>query len=136
MQYFIGYTSFTTEPPFDASLFVEFRKRLTLEHLNELNEKIILLKICFEQTDKSTTNKKDYSEEPPTSSSTFFKKKVYFEEIISIRESRRRQRVYINLKFRQNNKSFSANFFQAVQYNALEMIKEKLIFKGKSDCIL
>ncbi len=70
MQYFIGYTSFTTEAPFDASLFVEFRKRLTLEHLNELNEKIILLKTRFEQTDKSTTNKKDNSDEPPTPSST------------------------------------------------------------------
>jgi hypothetical protein len=28
MQYFLGYSSFSTEPPFDASLFVEFRKRL------------------------------------------------------------------------------------------------------------
>ncbi|NEW80853.1 MAG: transposase [Mariniphaga sp.] len=28
MQYFLGYSSFTTEPPFDASLFVEFRKKL------------------------------------------------------------------------------------------------------------
>ncbi len=65
----------------------------------------------------------------------FFKKKVYFENIVSIRESRRRHRVYINLKFRQNNNTFSANFFQAAQYNALEMIKEKLISKGKSDCI-
>ena len=70
MQYFIGYWSFTTEPPFYASLFVKFRKRLTLEHLNELNEKIILLKTRFAQTDKSTTNKKDYSEELPTPLST------------------------------------------------------------------
>jgi hypothetical protein len=28
MQYFIGYSSFSNEPPFDPSLFVEFRKRL------------------------------------------------------------------------------------------------------------
>jgi len=35
-----------------------------------LNEKIILLKTRFEQTNKLTTNKKDYSEEPPTPSST------------------------------------------------------------------
>ena len=28
MQYFLGYSSFTPETPFDASLFVEFRKRL------------------------------------------------------------------------------------------------------------
>ena len=41
MQYFIGYTSFTHEEPFDPSLFVDIRKRLTLEHINEINEKIL-----------------------------------------------------------------------------------------------
>jgi transposase, IS5 family len=44
MQYFLGYSSFDTEPPFDASLFVEIRKRLGIEALNALNEKIITLK--------------------------------------------------------------------------------------------
>ena len=28
MQYFLGYTSFIKEPPFDAYLFVDFRKKL------------------------------------------------------------------------------------------------------------
>jgi IS5 family transposase len=28
MQYFLGYSGFSPEPPFDPSLFVEFRKRL------------------------------------------------------------------------------------------------------------
>jgi len=41
MQYFIGYTSFSHEEPFDPSLFVDIRKRLTLEHINEINEKIL-----------------------------------------------------------------------------------------------
>lgn len=41
MQYFIGYSSFSHEVPFDASLFVDIRKRLTLEHINEINEKIL-----------------------------------------------------------------------------------------------
>jgi hypothetical protein len=40
MQYFLGYPSFSNDPPFDASLFVEFRKRLGLESLNAINEKI------------------------------------------------------------------------------------------------
>ena len=31
MQYFIGYSSFSNEEPFDPSLFVEFRKRLGAE---------------------------------------------------------------------------------------------------------
>jgi len=37
MQYFLGYSSFTNETPFDASLFVEFRKRLGIENLNAIN---------------------------------------------------------------------------------------------------
>ena len=41
MQYFIGYSSFSNEAPFDASLFVEFRKRLSLEDINTINEKIV-----------------------------------------------------------------------------------------------
>jgi transposase, IS5 family len=44
MQYFLGYSSFTAEAPFDASLFVEFRKRLGMDSLNAINEKIIALK--------------------------------------------------------------------------------------------
>lgn len=44
MQYFLGYSSFTNEAPFDASLFVEFRKRLGSEQLNAINELIALLR--------------------------------------------------------------------------------------------
>lgn len=44
MQYFLGYPSFTNQAPFDASLFVEFRKRLGLEQLNAISERIISLK--------------------------------------------------------------------------------------------
>jgi hypothetical protein len=41
MQYFIGYSSFSDEEPFDPSLFVEFRKRLGMEQINAINEKIL-----------------------------------------------------------------------------------------------
>lgn len=41
MQYFIGYSSFSDEEPFDPSLFVEFRKRLGMEQINSINEKIL-----------------------------------------------------------------------------------------------
>jgi hypothetical protein len=55
MQYFLGYSSFDTAIPFDASLFVEFRKRLGFETLNALNEKIISLKTNMaEPEDKMT----------------------------------------------------------------------------------
>ena len=39
MQYFIGYSSFTPEEPFDASLFVEFRKRLGMDNVNAILQK-------------------------------------------------------------------------------------------------
>jgi IS5 family transposase len=41
MQYFIGYSSFSNEEPFDPSLFVEFRKRLDADTINLINEKIL-----------------------------------------------------------------------------------------------
>lgn len=41
MQYFLGYQSFSDEPPFDPSLFVEFRKRLGIEQINKINEMIL-----------------------------------------------------------------------------------------------
>ncbi|MDZ7605735.1 MAG: transposase [Cyclobacteriaceae bacterium] len=43
MQYFLGYSSFCSEPPFDPSLFVEFRKRLRDEVIAKMNERIISL---------------------------------------------------------------------------------------------
>lgn len=41
MQYFIGYKSFSNEVPFDPSLFVTFRKRLGIEQINEINDRIL-----------------------------------------------------------------------------------------------
>lgn len=55
MQYFIGYSSFSNEAPFDASLFVDIRKRLTLAHINEINEKILGI-IAKEDADKNPGN--------------------------------------------------------------------------------
>lgn len=43
MQYFLGYSSFSSEPPFDPSLFVEFRKRLGDQVIAKMNERIISL---------------------------------------------------------------------------------------------
>lgn len=61
MQYFIGYSSFSDQEPFDPSLFVEFRKRLSIDKINELNEKII--KQTQESNNKDSENK---NEDPPT----------------------------------------------------------------------
>ncbi len=43
LQYFLGYSGFSPEPPFDPSLFVEFRKRLGDEVIAKMNERIISL---------------------------------------------------------------------------------------------
>ncbi|MEI6578617.1 MAG: IS5 family transposase [Eubacteriales bacterium] len=59
MQYFLGYSSFTNEAPFDASLFVEFRKRLGMENVNAINERIVELKTRIESTKKTHTSHSD-----------------------------------------------------------------------------
>ncbi len=41
MQYFLGYSGFSSEPPFDPSLFVEIRKRLGDDLLAEMNLRIL-----------------------------------------------------------------------------------------------
>jgi len=64
MQYFLGYTSFTNEPPFDASLFVDFRKKLGMDSLNAINEKIAELKARFASQDKQGEPEKSNSDSP------------------------------------------------------------------------
>ncbi len=54
MQYFLGYPSFTNEKPFDASLFVDFRKRMGLDNMNAINEKIVAIKTKIESAQKAS----------------------------------------------------------------------------------
>lgn len=63
MQYFLGYSSFTNEAPFDASLFVDFRKKLGMENVNAINERIVALKTSFEE--KKAKPKVSSSEDQP-----------------------------------------------------------------------
>ncbi len=64
LQYFIGYESYRDEKPFDSSLMVSFRKRLSAEVLQELNDLIIERKIARKRTDEKGI---DDSEGPPES---------------------------------------------------------------------
>ena len=41
MQYFLGYSAFSSRPPFDPSLFVEIRKRLGEDLIAEMNLRIL-----------------------------------------------------------------------------------------------
>jgi transposase, IS5 family len=62
MQYFIGYSSFSNEAPFDSSLFVEIRKRLGVIELNAINSKIVELSTAMaakEKVKREKNNKED-----------------------------------------------------------------------------
>lgn len=58
-QYFIGLKAFQHQPPFDPSLMVYFRKRLSAEILGEINEMIA-----------QVSEKKDKDQEPPDQGGT------------------------------------------------------------------
>lgn len=64
MQYFIGYSSFSDEEPFDPSLFVGFRKRLGAEQINLINEKI--MRLSGKGSDTTTENKDNSGDTPLT----------------------------------------------------------------------
>jgi hypothetical protein len=61
MQYFIGLKGFQIEPVFDASLFVEIRKRIGADTFDDLNAK--LLKSISGEKDKKHTSKKGDDDE-------------------------------------------------------------------------
>ena len=62
MQYFLGYSSFTNEEPFSDTLFVEIRKRLSIDLLSKINEVIALYCIDMQeariQDQQESKNKK------------------------------------------------------------------------------
>lgn len=64
MQYFIGFSSFSDEAPFDPSLFVEFRKRLGAEQINAINEKI--LDLYLQKNEVAAVNNKEEPPPPPS----------------------------------------------------------------------
>ena len=66
MQYFLGYTSFTNEEPFSDTLFVEIRKRLSLDLLSKINEVIALH--CLQNTEAAKEDKQQ--NEPPSTLQT------------------------------------------------------------------
>jgi len=72
MQYFIGYSSFSIEAPFDPSLFVDIRKRLGVTQINEINEKILQLNEVIQTAEGGTLSKpiNDTTDEPPVGGST------------------------------------------------------------------
>lgn len=64
MQYFLGYSSFYDTPPFDPSLFVEFRKKFGLEQINAINERILKIKQDAQKR-KELSRSIDKEDNPP-----------------------------------------------------------------------
>ena len=69
LQYFLGYSSFTNEAPFVASLFVEIRERLSLDIMSSIND--VVIAHSFENTSKvaEKTSPKQDENMPPSSTS-------------------------------------------------------------------
>ena len=56
LQYFLGYTCYLDNPPFDPSLMVYFRKRFDLETINQINDMVLEVK---KKKSKKIQKKKD-----------------------------------------------------------------------------
>ena len=87
MQYFVGYSSFTTAPIFDPSLFVEIRKRLGEDDINQMNEEIVKLHLEKDKSHQEAIEKsaKSTEEKPPEAPQ---KKEEDANGIIEIREAK------------------------------------------------
>lgn len=65
LQYFLGFSSFTTEAPFDASLFVDIRKKLTPDLLQSISERLLGITSELLLPDYATLQEEDGKEEAP-----------------------------------------------------------------------
>jgi transposase, IS5 family len=59
MQYFLGYTSYTAEPPFSPTLFVEIRERLNEGIIEKINEAVVEYALMENAPPKSEEEKKE-----------------------------------------------------------------------------
>ena len=71
MQYFIGYSSYSKEAPFDSSLFVEIRKRLGIEQINAINNKIVELSLATQEKAENKNSNSKKTKDPEDASSEF-----------------------------------------------------------------
>ena len=75
LQYFLGFKEYTDEQPFDPSMFVHFRKRISQEILGEVNEMIV--QKALSETEKISKKKQpdDQDHDGPGSSGSLPKNK-------------------------------------------------------------
>ncbi|WP_339903369.1 transposase [uncultured Cyclobacterium sp.] len=72
LQYFLGYSSYIKEAPFDPSLFVDIRKRLGQQLIEEMNEKIhgFSMERSAKKKEKIQRKKKNDNDPPGGASGT------------------------------------------------------------------
>jgi len=58
LQYLIGLKAYQYEAPFDASMMVHFRKRISTEMLQEINEKIVKVQLEQQKLEKKKNQKR------------------------------------------------------------------------------
>jgi hypothetical protein len=68
MQYFVGLSSFCSEPLFDPSLLVEFRNRLGMDEMKEINEIIIANWATQKDENRNKDDGKDDKKPSPSDS--------------------------------------------------------------------
>ena len=64
LQYFLGFSAFKHDAPFDASMYVHFRKRISDEILSQVNEAVIEKSLARDKDVSSTTEAPD-NDDPP-----------------------------------------------------------------------
>ena len=65
MQFFLGYSSFKKDAPFDPTLFVEIRDRLGMEGVNAMNDAIMKASGAIREATESKNNDKEEDADEP-----------------------------------------------------------------------
>jgi len=81
LQYFLGFQGFSTEAPFDASLFVEIRKRLTADLLQSISEQ--LSAVVSEKLLPDTEKEKEHRDENSSSGDVTHKGQVLMDATVA-----------------------------------------------------
>ena len=84
LQFFLGYSSYTKEPPFDASLFVGIRKRLGQELVAKMNERIygFSMEKAAKKDKADIGGKKKSRDDPPPGGETENKGEVIYDATV------------------------------------------------------
>ena len=74
LQYFLGYSGYNEELPFDPSMMVHFRKRINLDDVARINEKLNLKyrELLKKIKDKNRKRKNKDKQDPPNSGKLIF----------------------------------------------------------------